>query len=162
MIIWLLVFGIGTSGLFQHLAQECFRSLPMGVVEELICSPFLNDSPLIHEDGPAGHLSCKPHLVAHDDHGHSFFGQILHDIQDLSNHLRVQGRGGFIEEHDLWLHGEGSRNGHRLLLSTRKWHARFETVILNGLFALDIQLLFLYIQLIPKQVLIIDKKGGRR
>ena len=53
-------------------------------------------------------------------HRHAFFGQVQHDIQHFFDHLRVQGAGGFIEKHDLGIHGQGAGNGHPLLLAAGK------------------------------------------
>ena len=53
-----------------------------------------------------------------DQHGDAFPGQAPHDLQDLAHHFRVQGGGGLIEEQDLGIHGQGTGDGHPLLLST--------------------------------------------
>ena len=44
-------------------------------------------------------------------------GQLLHDVQHLTHHFRVQGRGGLVEEHHLGLHGQSADNGDALLLA---------------------------------------------
>ncbi|KAF5043778.1 hypothetical protein DSECCO2_498760 [anaerobic digester metagenome] len=59
--------------------------------------------------------------MGHAQHGHAVAGQALHDVQDLVDHFRVQGRGGFVEEHDLGLHGQSSGDGHALLLAARQF-----------------------------------------
>ena len=55
--------------------------------------------------------------MRHHDHGHAFFGQCLHDIEDLPDHFRVQRRGRFIEQHYLGIHGQCPGDGDPLLLS---------------------------------------------
>ena len=54
--------------------------------------------------------------MADHDHGHSLAGQLLHDLQDLADHLRVEGRGRLVEEHEGRLHGEGAGDRDALLL----------------------------------------------
>ena len=70
-----------------------------------------------HEEDAVAHLAGKAHLVGHDDHGHTFLCQLLHDVQDLADHLRVQGGGRLVEEHELGLHGQGANDGDALLLA---------------------------------------------
>ncbi len=60
---------------------------------------------------------AKPHLMGDHAHGHSFAGQIGHDIQHFTDHLRVKGRCGLVKEHDLRRHGKAPGNGHPLLLA---------------------------------------------
>ena len=50
-------------------------------------------------------------------HGHTAPGQLLHDLQNLAHHFRIQGRGGLVKEHDLRLHHHGPDNGDPLLLT---------------------------------------------
>ena len=46
--------------------------------------------------------------------------KLPHHVQDLVDHLGVQCRSGFVEEHDLGLHGQRPGDGHPLLLPTRE------------------------------------------
>jgi hypothetical protein len=62
----------------------------------------------------------KAHFVGHHHHGHALLGQGLHDVQDLTDHFRIQRRRGLVEEHDFGIHGQGPGNGHPLLLSAGK------------------------------------------
>ena len=55
--------------------------------------------------------------MGYDYHGHTFPGQLLHNRQNLTDHLRVKGRGRLVEEHDIRLHSQGTGNSHTLLLS---------------------------------------------
>ena len=72
---------------------------------------------VIEKNDPIGHLFGKTHLVGHDDHRHPGLGQLGHYVQHLLDHFRIQGRRGFVEEHDLGLHGQSPGNGQTLLLS---------------------------------------------
>ena len=53
-------------------------------------------------------------------HGHAAGGQLLHDIQHLAHHFRVQCGGRLVEQHDLRLHHHGADDGNPLLLSAGK------------------------------------------
>ena len=92
----------------------------LGVGEEVLGRAFLDDLALVHEDDPVCHLTGKTHLVGDDQHRHTRPRQFLHGVEDLFDHLRVQCRGGFVEQHDLGVHGQRSRQGHTLLLATRQ------------------------------------------
>ena len=55
--------------------------------------------------------------MGHHHHGHAVGGQRAHEVQHLTHHLRVQRRGGFVEQQYLRLHGQGADDGDALLLS---------------------------------------------
>ncbi len=77
----------------------------------------LHNWPIVHEKDPVRHLAGKAHLVGDYQHGHALLGQLLHHVQHLAHHLRVQGGGGLVKEHELGLHGQGPDNGDALLLA---------------------------------------------
>ncbi len=58
--------------------------------------------------------------MGHQQHGPAFFSQGADDTEYFLNHLRVKGRGRLVEQDDLWLHGQRTRNGGALLLSAGK------------------------------------------
>ena len=43
-------------------------------------------------------------------------GELLHHVEHLADQLRVERRGGLVEEHELRLHGQGAGDGDALLL----------------------------------------------
>ena len=53
-------------------------------------------------------------------HGHAVGGQLLHDVQHLAHHFRIQGGGGLVEQHYLGIHGQSPDNGDPLLLTAGK------------------------------------------
>ena len=55
-----------------------------------------------------------------DDHGHSLRRKLLHQLQHLANHLRVERGGRLIKQHDLWVHRQRPHNRDPLLLASRK------------------------------------------
>ncbi len=53
-------------------------------------------------------------------HSHALFRQVFHQVEHLAHHLRVKGAGGLVEEHHIRIHGQGSDDGHALLLAAAK------------------------------------------
>ncbi len=104
----------------QDLTQEKARSFVLGLGKKKFGGLVFEDPAFVHEDDPCRDPMGKTHLMGDHDHGHAFAGQVRHHIEDLVDHLRVQGGGGFVKEHDLGLHGQGPGNGHPLLLAARE------------------------------------------
>ena len=57
--------------------------------------------------------------MGNDQHRHPALRQVLHNGQDLSDHLRVQSRGRLVKEQDLRIHRHGPGNRDTLLLTAR-------------------------------------------
>ena len=55
-----------------------------------------------------------------NDHGHAVVGKLLHDLQYLADHFRVECRGRLVKQHDIRVHRERARNGDSLLLTAGK------------------------------------------
>ena len=58
--------------------------------------------------------------MGYNDHGHSFVCKLLHEIQYLTYHLRIESTRRFIEEDHIRLHRQSADDGHTLLLSAGK------------------------------------------
>ena len=84
-----------------------------------------DDLAAVHEHDPVCHASGKAHLVRDHHHRHAGLCQLLHYLEHLTDHFRVQGGGRLVEEHDLGLHRQRSRDRHPLLLATRKLSRKF-------------------------------------
>src|SRR5215472_18690056 len=104
----------------QDLGEEILGTIGAGSREELLRRGRLHHSSFVHEDDPVGDATGEAHLVRHHHHGHAVLGEIGHDVQDLVDHLGVEGGGRLVEEHDARLHGQRPRDGHPLLLSAGK------------------------------------------
>ena len=52
-----------------------------------------------------------------DDHGHALVRKLLHDIQNLADHLGVESGGGLVKQHDIGLHAQRTDDGDTLLLA---------------------------------------------
>ncbi len=53
-----------------------------------------------------------------DDHGHVDGGEAADDLEDFTGELGVEGGGGFVEEEDVGLQGQGAGDGDALLLAS--------------------------------------------
>ena len=93
--------------------------------------PLLDDAPAIHEDDAVGDLAGKAHLVSDDDHGDAGLGQLLHHVEHLADHLRVERRGRLVEQQHLRLHGQRPGDADALLLPAGKLRRIFVDVVLE-------------------------------
>ena len=66
----------------------------------------------------ASRANC--HLVGDHDHRRAFVGNCFHDREDLADKLRVERARRLIEQEHLGVHGQGTRDGHPLLLTARQ------------------------------------------
>ena len=98
--------------------QEIPGGLLLRVTENLSGGALLADDALIHVHYLGTDVPREGHLMSHHQHSHALMGQILHDGKDFANHFRVKGRGRFVEEQHLRVHGKGAGDGHTLLLTT--------------------------------------------
>ncbi len=89
----------------------------LGVGEDFAGVAAFDDVAVVHEDQGVGDFAGEAHFVGDDDHGHAFFGEVLHDGEDFADFFGVQGGGGFVEEHDLGVHGQGPGDRDALLLA---------------------------------------------
>jgi hypothetical protein len=87
------------------------------IFEELLRRGLLQDRPEVHEDDPVGDLPGEPHFVRDHDHRHPGDRKILHDLENLADHLGVEGRCRLVEEHDLRVHRQPPGDRHALLLA---------------------------------------------
>ena len=55
-----------------------------------------------------------------DEHGHAIGGQFQHHVEDLTDDLRIQGRGDLVEQQQLWVHHQRSHDRDPLLLTSRQ------------------------------------------
>ncbi len=55
--------------------------------------------------------------MGHDDHGHAVVRKLLHNVEHLADHFRVEGARRLVKEHDVRLHAQGTDNGYTLLLA---------------------------------------------
>src|SRR5690625_1110809 len=116
------VWGGGMSGpppgsLGQQLREEVPCAVGLRVREELLGFSDLDDLSVRHEHDAIGRPAREAHLVGDDHHRHTLLRQFDHRVEHLVDHLRVQGRGGLVEEHQLRLHRERPGDRDALLLT---------------------------------------------
>ena len=70
-----------------------------------------------HKQYSVSDLPCKAHLMCNDDHCHSFFCKLFHDVQNFPDHFRIKRGCRLIKQHDLRIHGKRPGNSNSLLLS---------------------------------------------
>ena len=58
--------------------------------------------------------------MSDDHHSHLVCGELLHDVQHFTDHLRIKRRSRLVEQHNLRLHRQRPHDRHTLLLSTGK------------------------------------------
>src|SRR6266851_4907228 len=97
--------------------QEALETVRPGMKQHRPRITLFCDDPTVKKDRPAGHLAGEPHLVGDDHHGHTLAGQLPHRVEHLGAQLRIEGRRGLVEEHDLGLHREGAGDCDALLLT---------------------------------------------
>lgn len=71
-------FQLFLTGL-QDFVQEVARTLVLRVFKYLFRSAAFNDMTFIHKDDTVSHFTSKAHLVGHNNHGHPFVSQVLHN-----------------------------------------------------------------------------------
>src|SRR5512134_47834 len=112
-----IAVGTGFPSVGYDPREEQLGALRAGRTEAFRLRGVLADPPVVHEDHAVGHVSREPHLVGHDHHRHPLLRQVLHDREDLPDHLGVEGRGRLVEEHADRVHRERPRDRHPLLLA---------------------------------------------
>jgi hypothetical protein len=101
----------------QDLRQEVLGPVGARVGEEGLRGRRLDDPAGVHEDDAVGGAPGEPHLVGDHDHRHAVAGQPDHDLEDLVDHLGIQGGGRLVEQHHLGIHGQRPGDRHPLLLA---------------------------------------------
>ena len=88
------------------------------VVSETQTWALLLHDTLVDEHHAVGDLPGEGHLVGDDYHRHTGLGEVLDQIEDLSDHLRVQSGRGLVEEHHVGFHGQRPDDRYALLLAS--------------------------------------------
>ena len=74
----------------------------------------------IHQHQAIRDLTREPHFMADHHHGHAIEREANDGVEHLLDHLRIERGGRLVEQHDLWLHAQGPRDGDPLLLAARE------------------------------------------
>src|SRR5262245_52666218 len=106
--------------MLQDLRQKELCALTARRSENRLLGCILDDGTLVHEHDAVGNLAREPHFVGDDGHCHALLGELDHYVQHLGDHLRIERRGWFVEQHGDRVHCEGASNGNALLLASRQ------------------------------------------
>ncbi|CDX20985.1 6-pyruvoyl-tetrahydropterin synthase [Mesorhizobium plurifarium] len=104
----------------QDLPEEGARAFRLRRAEECLRFVLLHDLALIHEDHTVCHRLGKTHFMSDAEHRHALLGERNHRIEHFLDHLRIESRSRFIEQHYTWLHAQRPRDRHALLLTARE------------------------------------------
>ena len=74
----------------QHLAQEVLQAGVLRMLEDIRRAALLDELAVSHEQNAVADLAGEAHLVRDDDHRHALLRQLLHDLEHLADHLRVE------------------------------------------------------------------------
>lgn len=79
----------------------------------------LHDLPPVHDRDPVCHLPDDGEVVGYENDCQSkAVLKVPQEVQDLSPDREVEGGNGFIEDEELWPHGEGAGDPQALALAT--------------------------------------------
>ena len=117
---------VGQNGL-----EEASEARILRCAEQLGRPALLDNAPAIHEDDAVGDLAGKAHLVSHDNHGDAGLCQLLHHVEHLADHLRVESRGRLVEKKHFRLHGERPGDADALLLPSGQLRGIFGDLVLE-------------------------------
>ena len=73
----------------------------LGVGEQLLRGLVLLDLAVVDEDDAVGHLTGKAHFVGDHQHGDAGVGQLLHQLQHLADHFRIECTGWLIKNENM-------------------------------------------------------------
>src|SRR3546814_484744 len=84
-----------------HMRHDFREKLPGSliarIIEEFRWRRVFDDCAVTHEQHTIGYPSGKTHFMGYHDHGHLGMGQLHYYVQDLGDHLGVQGGRGLVE-----------------------------------------------------------------
>src|SRR5438105_13233427 len=103
----------------EDLGEELLGPRVLRVVEKGRVLALLEDHAVVHEDDSIRRYAGEAHLVADHDHGHALVRELLHDVEHLTDHLRVQRGRRLVEKHEGRLHRQRPGDRHPLLPAAR-------------------------------------------
>jgi hypothetical protein len=103
----------------EDLAEEVLGAIALGVGEELLGGGLSTIWPSARKTTRWAALRAKPISWVTTTMVMPCW-RADHDVEDLVDHLGVEGGGGLVEEHDLGVHRQGAGDRDTLLLATRE------------------------------------------
>lgn len=106
----------------MHVLKEFTQARGFGIIEQSGRIAIDGNLSAFHEDQARSDLTSKAHLMCHNDHGHAFLCQQLHQAQDLVPQLWIERCGLFVNL-SLWparLRGRSQQAAFRQVQPARK------------------------------------------
>src|SRR6266849_5304556 len=114
----------------RHGAEQSPRVGMLGLVEDGVHGPLLDDPPQIHDGDLVAHLRDHAQVVRDEDDGHALaLLERPEEIQDLGLGGDVEGRGGLIGDQDARVAGQGEGD-HGALAQTAR---QLEGILIHAL-----------------------------
>ena len=90
------------------------------VIHQHLRIAIFRNAPFIDKDQARSHFLGEADFMGNDNHGHAFFGQILHYLQHFMTQFGVKRGSGLIKQHHFRFHRQRAGDSHALLLAARK------------------------------------------
>ena len=98
--------------------EKFFNAWGFWMLKEFIWGAFFNDFTLVDEDDAGGDFFGEIHFMGDNHDGHAIIGKFADKRKDVTDGFRIEGRGWFVEEENLWGQHHGANDGDTLLLTT--------------------------------------------
>ena len=93
----------------------------LGVVEDLVERPLLDDPPGVHDRDPVGDVGDHAEVVGHEDHGRAgLVAQVAHALEDLRLDRHVERRRGLVGDQHGRVARQRERDHHPLAHAARE------------------------------------------
>ena len=102
----------------EHLGQEFLESGVLRIGEEGLGVVLLCNHAAVHEQDTGCNRTCKAHLMGDNHHGHTLVCELLHQVQNLTDHFRVKCRSRLVKQHHVRIHRQRTCDRDTLLLTT--------------------------------------------
>src|SRR5690242_10382821 len=86
-------------------------------VEHMGWRALVDDAALVYEGDAARDMGGEAHLMSDDQHRHALRREALHHLEHLADQLRIERRGGLVEQHEARLHRQRPGDCDALLLA---------------------------------------------
>src|SRR5262249_62180191 len=117
------------AALADEASEELACPLARRTEHDLARRPGVDDPAAVHEHDPVGDVECEADLVGRDEHGHALRAELAHHLQHLLGGLRVERRGGLVEEQGYRPQRQGPRYRDPLLLPAGQPRRQFAGLV---------------------------------
>ena len=111
--------------------QRC-TVVERGRIEGVTCRSIIDDAAGVQNDQSCGHVGDQVHVVRDKDDTATFIAQRLEDLHQGSGGGSIQPSRGFVEDEDLWVHGQYPGNRHASPFSSTEMERRPVAILRAG------------------------------